>query len=60
MELSGSKIKEIFYISGNANGKKVLLFQEVTFQLYVIIMSRMSFRRMSRNALLEARTMSEV
>ena len=60
MELSGSKIKEIFYISGKPNGKKLLLFQEVIFQLYVIIMSRTSFRRISRNDLLEARTMSEV
>ena len=40
MELSGSNIKkflifqetELFYISGNVNPKKLLIFQEVTFQ----------------------------
>ena len=40
MELSGSNIKKfliflerkLFYISGNVNPKKLLIFQEVTFQ----------------------------
>ena len=31
MELSGSNIKKISYISGNGNPKKLLIFQEVNF-----------------------------